>query len=72
MENYKIPARELKETIDSIFVKCGYDKTTIFSRNEDLLMQISEFEKEQPSPYADWVLVRKIQGKKVYLAFSSG
>lgn len=44
IEHCDIPAIQLKENIDEILKKCGFDNQKIFDRNEELLMQISMLE----------------------------
>lgn len=44
IEHCDMRAIELKEIMDEILKKCGFDNQTILDRNEDLLMQISTLE----------------------------
>lgn len=44
IEHCDIPAIQLKENIDEILKKCGFDNQKILDRDEELLMQISTLE----------------------------
>jgi|GEM_PF-956742 len=66
IEHTHIQARDLKEVIDAILLKCGHDPKTTSNRNEERLMKISSIElqtqplQEVPQQQFEWVDIYKI------------
>jgi RNA polymerase sigma factor (sigma-70 family) len=66
IEHCGIPAIQLKENIDGILKKCGFDNQIIFDRNGELLMQISTLEEngqmlqDGEQKHFEWVKVELI------------
>lgn len=66
IEHCGIPALQLKENIDEILKKCGFDNQIISKRNEELLVQISMLEEngqlvqDDEKKNFDWINVELI------------